>query len=238
VNGILTADPNLDPQAIPLRELSYGEAGLLAAYGADVLHPKTIQPLVEKGIPLRLLNSFAPYDEGTRIVRTPRLGRALPPAIISMDGLSLLTLDGGDSREPLAWSVDILRTLHAAGLEAPMFTRSFADHRLNLFIRRTDQDHCLQILAQHLDGGFQLDVLENVAMISIVGFQPSTDDTIVRPGLSALSRSGARLIALAQAGHGQAISVCIPQDQLGSTVRHLHRELRAGIHHVPVEMLH
>ena len=60
VDGILTADPNIVPQARTLAELSYAEAADLAYYGADVLHPKTIGPVVEAGIPLRLLNSFAP----------------------------------------------------------------------------------------------------------------------------------------------------------------------------------
>ncbi len=68
VDGILTADPNLVPQARTLTELSYAEAADLAYYGADVLHPKTIRPVIENGIPLRILNSFNPAHPGTLIV--------------------------------------------------------------------------------------------------------------------------------------------------------------------------
>ncbi len=71
VDGILTADPNLVPDASTLTELTYNEAADLAYYGADVLHPKTIRPVTENHIPLRILNSFNPTNAGTRIVAVP-----------------------------------------------------------------------------------------------------------------------------------------------------------------------
>ena len=83
VNGILTADPNIVPQARTLTELSYAEAAELAYYGADVLHPKTIRPVRELGIPLRILNSFDPAQPGTLILESPSADRRLLPAIIS-----------------------------------------------------------------------------------------------------------------------------------------------------------
>ena len=104
VDGILTADPNFVPQARSLVELSYDEAAELAHYGAEVLHPKTIRPLVERDIPLRLLNSYNPSHPGTRIVGQPSPERLRIPAIISTTGLSSIRLsrNGGNA----AWSLD------------------------------------------------------------------------------------------------------------------------------------
>ena len=96
VDGILTADPNLVPQARTLAELSYAEAAGLAYYGADVLHPKTIRPLIESGVPLRILNSFNPDHPGTLIVKNPSSDRLLSPAIISTTGLSLIAVGTQD----------------------------------------------------------------------------------------------------------------------------------------------
>ncbi len=70
VNGVLTADPRVVPNARSLNELSYEEVAELAYYGAKVLHPKTVTPAIEKKIPLRVLNTFEPDHPGTRIVRT------------------------------------------------------------------------------------------------------------------------------------------------------------------------
>ena len=94
VPGILTADPKLVPQAVTLRELSYAEAAELAYFGADVLHPKTIAPLVAQGIPLRILDSFNPSASGTTIVAAPSAEREVAPAIISTEGLSLIGVAG------------------------------------------------------------------------------------------------------------------------------------------------
>jgi aspartate kinase len=67
VNGVLTADPNLVPNARPIPQLSYAEAAELAYFGAKVLHPKTIQPAVEGDIPVRICNSRAPHEPGTLV---------------------------------------------------------------------------------------------------------------------------------------------------------------------------
>ncbi|MEE8390756.1 MAG: aspartate kinase, partial [Anaerolineae bacterium] len=72
------------------------EAADMAYFGADVLHPKTIRPVVENGIPLRILNSFNPAHPGTLIVETPRPDRQLLPAIISTTGLSLIAVGSHD----------------------------------------------------------------------------------------------------------------------------------------------
>ena len=67
VDGVLTADPRLVPTARLLREISYNEAAELAYFGAKVLHPKTLRPVVESEIPVWIRNSFAPEKSGTRI---------------------------------------------------------------------------------------------------------------------------------------------------------------------------
>ncbi len=69
VDGVMTTDPRIVPQAIPLLALSYDEAGELAHYGAKVIHPRAIQPLLPHGIPLRIKNTFHPDFAGTLISR-------------------------------------------------------------------------------------------------------------------------------------------------------------------------
>src|SRR5690606_12544972 len=71
VNGIYTANPELVSDAQKIRELSFNEANELANFGTSVLHAKTIIPLVEKNINLRILNTFNPEDEGTLITAKP-----------------------------------------------------------------------------------------------------------------------------------------------------------------------
>lgn len=244
VSGILTADPNIVPQARTLSELSYSEAAELAYYGANVLHPKTIRPVIESGIPLRIANSFDPSAPMTLIVETPSAGRTKLPAIISTTGLSLIAVGAAANS---AWSLDtaasILRALSQAGIDVPMFSQSFSEHSLNLIVREQDQAHCLKVLRSAFGSersvfsdertAFSLQttglaVKEQVATISVVGmpgWKNGAGGGIVAHAFAALGAHGTRVIAVAQAGSEYAVSFCIPKEQVNDTVRYLHKEL-------------
>ena len=230
VNGILTADPNLVPKARTLRELSYAEASDLAYYGADVLHPKTIRPVIEHSIPLRILNSFDPADPGTLIVETPHPGRVHLPAIISTTGLSLIAIGSQDDSWSLTMVARALQGLSEGGIDVLMFSQSFSEHSLNLIVRRQDQERCLRTLratfAVDLESGAcVLGIKEQVATVSVVGVPGWNETGIVSHAFAALGAHGTRVIAVAQAATEYSVSFCIPEDQVGDTVRFLHRDL-------------
>ncbi len=230
VDGILTADPNIVPQARTLAELSYAEAADLAYFGADVLHPKTIRPVVEHNIPLRILNTFNPAHPGTLIVRTPSPDRCPLPAIISSTGLSLVAVGSADDSWSLFMAARALQVLAAAGVDVPMFSQSFFEHRLNLVLRESDQAHGLRALQQEFSAGLGaapcfLEARERVATVSVVGVPGWSHASIVAHALAALGRCGTRVIAVAEAATEHSVSFCIPEEQLAQTVRFLHREL-------------
>ncbi len=231
VDGILTADPNIVPQARTLTELSYAEAADLAYVGAEVLHPKTIRPVVQHGIPLRIVNSFNPTHQGTLIVEAPGAHRQVLPAIISTTGLGMIAIGSCDDSWTLEMAAVVLQRLSESGLEVPMFSQSLSEHNLNLVVRERDQDHCLRILHREFkdgqcDNAFRLGVKERVATISVVAL-PGDGRTsgVVSRAFAALGRHQTRVIAVAQAATEHSVSFCIPEDQLNATVRFLHREL-------------
>jgi aspartate kinase len=226
VDGILTADPNIVPQARTLAELSYSEAADLAYFGADVLHPKTIRPVIENKIPLHILNSFNPAHPGTLIVETPHPERELLPAIISTTGLSMIAVSGRKD----AWSLHVaaraLQRLSEVGLEVLMFSQSFSEHSLNLIVRQQDQAHCLKVLRREFENGqCELETREQAATISVVGVPGWNGSGIVSHTFSALGQHGTRVIAVAQAATEHSVSFCVPEKQVADTVRFLHRHL-------------
>jgi aspartokinase/homoserine dehydrogenase 1 len=251
VDGILTADPNIVPRARTLSELSYGEATELAYFGAEVLHPKTIRPVVEHGIPLRILNTFNPDHPGTLIVETPSPDRELLPAIISATGLSLIAIGGQGDNWVLHMAAQALHHLAEGGVEVFMFSQSFSEQNLNLVVREQDQAHCLNLLCREFGDGTtrewpnlpvngdvastgtfrklgevcSLGTKGKVATVSVVGVPGWNDAGIAAHAFSALGKLGARVIAVAQAATEQSMSFCIPEYQLADTVCFLHREL-------------
>jgi aspartate kinase len=230
VNGILTADPNLVAKARTLRELSYIEASDLAYYGADVLHPKTIRPVIENTIPLRIMNSFNPEDPGTLIVETPGAEREHLPAIISTTDLSLIAIGSLDDSWSLNMVARALQALSDAGIDVLMFSQSFSEHSLNLIVRRDIQQRCLKTLRATFkealrDGFIALGTKEQVATVSVVGTPGWREAGIVSHAFAALGAQGTRVIAVAQAATEYSVSFCIPEEQVAETVRFLHREL-------------
>ena len=230
VDGILTADPNLVPQARTLTELSYAEASDLAHFGADVLHPKTIRPVIERGIPLRIVNSFNPEHPGTLIVESPGAKRQLLPSIISTTGLSLIVIGSVDDSWALPNAARVLQKLSEAGIDVLMFSQSFSERSLNLIVRVEDQGHCLRALSRELesdrpDSRYNVGLKEQVATVSVVGVPDWNGVGILSHAFLALGKLGTRVIAVAQAATEYNVSFCIPEDQVGDAVRFLHREL-------------
>ncbi len=230
VNGILTADPNLVAGARTLRELSYAEASDLAYYGADVLHPKTIRPVIEHSIPLRIKNSYDPLDPGTLIVEAPAPDRERLPAIISTTGLSLIAIGSQDDSWSLMLVARALQALTEVGIDVLMFSQSFSEHSLNLIVRRQDQQRCLRTLRAAFVGELErgrclLGTKEQVATVSVVGVPGWNETGVVSHAFAALGAQGTRVIAVAQAATEHSVSFCIPEEQVGDTVRFLHRDL-------------
>ncbi|MGB1289273.1 MAG: aspartate kinase, partial [Aggregatilineales bacterium] len=94
VDGVMTTDPRLDNRAKVLPYVSYQEVGELAFYGAKVLHPKTVQPIVSKNIPMRVRNTFNPDFEGTLIGAESRENQNMVQAVTSIRDVSMLTVSG------------------------------------------------------------------------------------------------------------------------------------------------
>ncbi|MCA9959154.1 MAG: aspartate kinase, partial [Anaerolineales bacterium] len=94
VDGVMTTDPRLVPTARSIPTLTYREVSELAYYGAKVLHPKTIRPCIENGIPLRIKNTFNPEHPGTVIVADDKNGNGGMKAVSAISHLSLVTVEG------------------------------------------------------------------------------------------------------------------------------------------------
>jgi len=231
VDGILTADPNIVPGAHTLSELTYEEAEELAYYGADVLHPKTVHPVHEAGIPLRILNSFNPGGSGTLILRQPSPTRKAAAAIISTKGLSLVGVIGNGGNWGPHIAAHALEALDDAGVEVLMFTQPLSERNLNLVVRRRDQGHCLRILEEvlatdvKLGAILQIGVRAEVATISVVGRASERPENVVPRAFAAIGRHGTRVITVAQSNFEYNISFVVPESAVDDAVRFIHSEL-------------
>ena len=235
VDGIMTADPRLVVDAAVLDELTYAEAAELAYNGAKVLHPRTLAPLVEKGIPVWSKNSFAPHKPGTKIVShfdEPKGARA----VTSMSNVALISMEPANA--VLSGTRLMARALDAlalANVEILVFTSSSYRQSFCFLIRKHDLNAALEALelnlSLELSHGYlkPIEVDENVGLLAVVGEGMRGTPGLAGRVFTAISREQVNIIAIAQGSSELTIGIVVRLDQLDRAVRSVHRECELGL---------
>lgn len=178
IDGIYTANPALVPNARRIDRLSYDEANEMAQFGASILHAKTIIPLVEKNIPLRILNTFEKEGKSTLISAQPtREGvRSLSviedEALVHLEGRGLLGKAGVDAR--------IFQTLGRSGINVGMISQGSSERGIGLIVKASDAHRAREVLETEFETDLRsrdisrIFVTGNVSVISMVGQDLST----------------------------------------------------------------
>lgn len=234
VDGIMTADPRLVPDAAVLDEVTYREAAELAYNGAKVLHPRTLAPLVDKQIPVISKNSFSPEKPGTKIV--PRISPPNGPrAVTSMSSVALVSL------EPSSPSINgtrlMARALDAlAGTGAELLALSSSSYRQNFcfLVRQNELPAALEslesALALELAHGYvrPIDVDMEVGLLAVVGEGMQGTPGLAGRIFTAISREKVNIIAIAQGSSELTIAIVVRRDGLEKAVKAVHAECHLG----------
>lgn len=235
VDGILSADPRLVPDAKVLEEITYREAAELAYNGAKVLHPRTLAPLMEKGIPVWSRNSFNPAFPGTRIVPETKDGPVGPRAVTSMTNVALVSLDPASA--VLSGTRVMARSLEAlAAANAEVLALTSSSYRQNFcFLIRTSE---LPAVIEKLEETFSLelahgylhpiDVDLDVGLLAIVGEGMRGHPGLAGRIFTAISREKVNIIAIAQGSSELTIAIVVRKDGVEKAVRAVHSECGLG----------
>jgi aspartate kinase len=234
VDGIMTADPRLVPDAAVLDQVTYREAAELAYNGAKVLHPRTLAPLVENQIPVWSKNSFAPEKPGTKIV--PRISVSNGArAVTSMSRVALISLEPAHATLPGAHVM--ARALDAmAGANVEVLSLSSSSYRQSFcFLVRTEElektlEALESALALELAHGYlrPIDVNNEVGLLAVVGEGMQGTPGLAGRIFTAISRERINIIAIAQGSSELTIAVVVRRDGLESAVRAVHAECDMG----------
>ena len=234
VDGILTADPKIVPYARTLSELTYVEAAQLAYFGAEVLHAKTVRPLVERDIPLRIRNTFNPEHPGTLIVGRSQRRDSGPRAIITSKDLSAIAVVGNNEGWSPAISARALDALSRAGAEVLMFGQSFVDKTVSLLVRGQDTEHSVRVLQREFEEELrqgavrEVTVQRPVASVSVVGAAADDSFSLASRTFAALGKQRTPVLSIAQAYSEYNVTFVVPQASVDDTVRFIHAELGLG----------
>ncbi|HWQ52036.1 MAG TPA: aspartate kinase [Bryobacteraceae bacterium] len=236
VDGIMSADPRLVPNAAVLEEVTYSEAAELAYNGAKVLHPRTLAPLVEKGIPVWSKNSFAPGVPGTRIVSALKDGDGGARAVTSLAKVALLSLEPASAE--LSGTHAMARALEAlsqADVEVLAMTGSSYRQSFCFLVRTEELEKAVQALesalALELAHGYikPLAVDDQVGLLAVVGEGMRGNQGIAGRIFTAISREQVNIIAIAQGSSELTIAIVVRREGLEKAVQAVHAECGMGV---------
>jgi aspartate kinase len=229
VDGVLTADPRICPDATTLPEITFAEAIELAYYGAKVIHPKAAYPAAEAGFPVWIKNSFRPEVAGTKITHDAQPVNSPVKSVTSVKDATLISLMTRRDVHPAElWGRLFLR-LGQEEIEVLFATQSSSEHALGLVLRKDDATRVLKLinstfrmeLAQSLLNPV---VVEDIAVIAVLGESMKGRCGILGRVFGAVARREVSVIAVAQGASELSICFAVPVARGAEVVRAVHDE--------------
>ncbi|MBR9853849.1 MAG: bifunctional aspartate kinase/homoserine dehydrogenase I [Algicola sp.] len=178
VDGIFTANPDLVKDARLIDMISYSEANELANFGATILHAKTIIPLIEKNIPLRICNTFNDDNEGTLI--GPNTGDGGIKSLSVLDNMALINLEGRGLLGKVGVDMRIFRALGQNDISVGIVSQGSSERGIGLVVDVSKADKAKKVLDQEFETDYssqdinKISVVKDVSVISIVGMDLSS----------------------------------------------------------------
>ncbi len=223
VDGFMSADPRIIPGAIKIDEMNFGEAAELAYFGAKVLHPRTIEPVRVKHIPLKVKNSFKPEEPGTLIhhLRKPR--NDLLRSVAAKTDLSIITISSAEMAYRPAMVSKILDRIAAA--DTIIYSISTSLSTFAFLVSSNDVKNTLKQL-NGIEGYDieRIDVKNNVALICAVG-----DNLLGKSGVSgdifsAVKEANANVEMISEGASEVSLNFVVPMGQVIDVVKILHKK--------------
>jgi aspartokinase/homoserine dehydrogenase 1 len=234
VNGVLTADPRLVAEAQTIPEISYREAAELAYFGAKVLHPKTLRPVVQAGIPVWIRNSFSPEKSGTKITPQGQNIRGGVKALTAIRDVTLISVGGPG----IVGLPDVVGRTFSTTAEVRanvlLISQSSSQNDICFGVSSADAQRIVEALrkefAQDLDHHKveHIRVDPHIAIVAVVGQNMCGTPGIAGKTFNAMGKEGVNLIAIAQGSSETNISFVIEEQSVVAALRGLHREF--GLH--------
>ena len=229
VKGIMTADPRIVPAAKPIRNISYRAAQELSHFGAKVIFPPTIQPVVAEGIPIYVKDTFCPNDPGTLVEQNPPHHDNKPLGISNSDKIALLSLEGSGMVGVPGFSSRLFDALSRSNINIILITQASSLHTMCIAVSEADAaraklaaDDCFayEISLGKLN---PLKVETGFSIICLVG-----DDILGNSGgagrmLASLGAAGIPIRATAQGSSERNISVIVRSGLAEDAIRAIHK---------------
>ncbi len=230
VSGMMTADPRLTSNARIIPQISYQEAMELSHFGAKVIYPPTIQPVMGKGIPVWIKNTFAPADEGTLIEAVTRKDGDIVRGISSINNIALISLEGSGMIGIPGFSKRLFEALSSEKINVILITQSSSEHSICVGIDTGSAAKAKQAVDTAFANEIALNKVEplqiesDLSIVALVGENMKSHPGISGRMFSAMGRNGVNVRAIAQGSSEKNISAVIATRDVRKSINVLHEE--------------
>lgn len=228
VSGMFTANPKLVRQAFPVTEISYQEAMELSHFGAKVLYPPTIRPVLEKNIPILIKNTFEPEAPGTFVNKEVDNTRGPVKGISHLPNIALLTLEGTGMVGIPGFSKRLFEALSSEKVNVILITQASSEHSICVAVQAEDARHAEETINFQFEYEISLGkvdpvvVEDGLAIIAVIGDNMKNHQGISGKMFRGLGKNNVNIRAIAQGASERNISAVIAEKDVKKALNVLH----------------
>lgn len=228
VDGVLTSDPRKVTRALPVETMTYEEALEMSHFGAKVIYPPTIQPLMSRGIPIRIKNTFNPSGFGTLISADALPGKYSIRGISSIDDVTLLRLQGTGMVGVAGVAQRIFGTMARNNINVILISQASSEYSVCFAVRPEDAIRAQSLLVEEFESEIkqrrinEVSVETGLCVIAVVGENMRATPGIAGKVFQALGQNGVNISAIAQGSSELNISMVISQDDEQKALSAIH----------------
>lgn len=228
VDGVMTTDPRLAPDAQIIPQLTFTEMGELAYFGAKVLHPRTVRPVVERGIALRIRNTFNPAHEGTLIVPQVALNGRTVRAVTQIRGMCMITVEGRGMIGVPGVAARTFGAVASVGANVLMISQASSEQSICFVVPYDAAGPVVQALEEGLRYELErrdvdrIAASEPVVIVTAVGSGMRETPGVASSIFGALGDQRINVIAIAQGSSECSISIVVAAAEGDAAVRAIH----------------
>jgi aspartokinase/homoserine dehydrogenase 1 len=230
VSGMMTADPRLTANARIIPHISYQEAMELSHFGAKVIYPPTIQPVMSKNIPVWIKNTFAPQDPGTLIESSANKNGNIVRGISSINNIALLSLEGSGMIGIPGFSKRLFEALSNEKINVILITQSSSEHSICVAVDALSAPKAKQAVDTAFANEIMLEKVEplfiesELSIVALVGENMKSHPGISGRMFSTMGKNGVNIRAIAQGSSEKNISAVIATKDVRKSINVLHEE--------------
>ncbi len=230
VSGMYTADPKIVRQAQPIPHISFEEAMELSHFGAKVLYPPTIQPVLAKGISIQIKNTFEPGKPGTLITKSKNDKGKTVRGISHVGSMALLSLEGPGMVGIPGISKRFFEVLSQQEISVVFITQASSEHSICVGISNSDADRAVQAVEEDFEYEIErgkikpLVIEKDLEIIALVGDQMKSHQGLSGKMFSTLGKNNVNIRAIAQGASERNISAVINKEDVKKALNALHEE--------------